>query len=91
MTSDSVKDMLPLYPLGHRNHGQLPDLQFVGSRSSVSVMLLLRSVLGEQMEAHVNQRFFYFAFICIRSTLSVVYLFLPHDGETIKPKEYFPF
>lgn len=90
MTSDSVKDTLPLYPLGHRNHGQLPARQFVGSRSA-SVMLLLRSVLGERMEAHVNQRFFYFAFICNRSTLSVVYLFLPHDGETIKPKEYFPF
>lgn len=51
MSPGSIKDMLALYPLGLRN-------QSVGSWGSVLVMIFPRLILGEQMDAHANQRFF---------------------------------
>ena len=71
MTPDSVMDMLIWHPLGSQK-AQLTAHHPVGSRSSVSPRLFQRSGLGEQIDAHANQRLSYFAFICNYSTVHMV-------------------
>lgn len=83
--SGSIKDTLALHPLSPRSHGQS-----VGSWGSVLVMIFLRSVLGEQMEAHANQRFLCFAFICNRSILSVFTYFFPMMVKSNEVKGILP-